>query len=42
MKNACSNDIQIVKEFLGEFTHESSFLINGGTERIIEAFLKRM
>lgn len=42
-KNYCSDDIQIVKEFLGgDFEHSGSYLINGGSELFIEKMLKRV
>lgn len=42
-KNYCSNDIQIVKEFLGgDFGHESSYLINGGTELLLERMIREI
>ncbi len=38
-KNARSNDLGILKEFLGDFGHEPSYLINGGTELLIQGFV---
>lgn len=38
-KNARSNDGGIIKEFLGEFGHEASYLVNGGTALIIQKFI---
>jgi len=37
-KNARSNDLGILKEFLGDFGHEPSFLINGGSDLLIQNF----
>lgn len=39
-KNARSNDLAILKEFLGDFGHEPSYLINGGTNLLISNFVK--
>jgi|JI6StandDraft_1071083.scaffolds.fasta_scaffold47717_3 hypothetical protein len=42
-KNYCSNDIQIVKEFLGgDFEHEGSYLANGGTSLLLNGIIKRI
>jgi monoamine oxidase len=41
-KNARSNDLAILKEFLGDFGHEPSYLINGGSQLLIDGFVKRI
>jgi hypothetical protein len=41
MKNACSKDIEIVKEFLGVSGGES-WLVEGGTEGITTGLLKNI
>lgn len=41
-KNARSNDLAILKEFLGDFGHEPSYLINGGTSLLISGFTKNI
>lgn len=38
-KNARSNDLGILKEFLGDFGHEPSYLVNGGTELLTKKFV---
>lgn len=41
-KNARSNDVGILKEFLGDFGHEPSFLVNGGTDKLISKFIENI
>ena len=41
-KNARSNDLAILKELLGDFGHEPSYLLNGGTSVLIASFTKEI
>lgn len=34
-KNARSNDVGILKEFLGDYGHEASYLLNEGSIKLI-------
>lgn len=38
-KHARSNDIGILKEFLGAYEHEPSYLIDGGTLALIDKLI---
>lgn len=38
-KNAKSNDIGVLKEFLGTFESEACYVVNGGTDLLISGFL---
>jgi hypothetical protein len=41
-KHARSNDVGILKEFLGSFGHEPSYLIEGGTDIIVSKMKERI
>ena len=41
-KNARSDDLNILKQFLGTFEFQPSFLIDGGTSALIEKFEKKI